>query len=165
MGEDTQGRIDGADDDSEEWPLRGMSRDPRDYPPSPVPSDQRPWPGELPFTAFGHLGVDMLDLRVFDQDVWWVDRIDTSHRLEAMGADYVENVVAFLLQHREMYFADTQRRWFIQTLGDQLLYDDPGADVLAVAAGGPTWSDLDAETWLESTPLMRALRSRVAQRP
>lgn len=23
------------------------------YPPSPVPSDQRLWPGELPFTAFG----------------------------------------------------------------------------------------------------------------
>jgi hypothetical protein len=45
------------------------------FPPSPVPSDERLWPGELPFTAFGQVGADHLDLHVFDQDVYWVDRI------------------------------------------------------------------------------------------
>ena len=141
-----------------------MSWDPRDYPPSPVPSDQRLWPGELPFTAFGHLGKGMLDLRVLDQTCWWVNSEGIPHPISEMSENYVDNVIAFLIEHREMYFADTQRRWFIQTLGDQMLYGDPGAEVLAVAAGGPTWSDLDAETWLESTPLMRALRRRVAGR-
>jgi hypothetical protein len=61
-----------------------------------------------------------------------------------------------------MYFADTRRRWFIQTMGDQLLFGEPGGgDVLAVDAGGPTWGELSAEEWLEATPLMRALRRRV----
>ncbi|WP_157682885.1 hypothetical protein [Nocardioides scoriae] len=143
----------------------GLEVDPATgYLPSPVPSDRRLWPGERPFTAFGHLGVDMLDLRVFDQDVWWVSRVGEPHRLGAMSEEYVENVIAFLVECAETYFVETQRRWFIQTMGDQLLFGEPGADVLAVAAGAPVWSDLDAITWLESTPLMRALRSRLAGR-
>jgi hypothetical protein len=44
------------------------------FPSSPVPSDARLWPTGLPFTAFGQFGDDRLDLRVFDQDVYWVDR-------------------------------------------------------------------------------------------
>lgn len=74
----------------------------------------------------------------------------------------MSNVIAFLVELREQYFVDTQRRWFIQSLGDQLLFGEPGCDVIAVAAGGPTWGEMSAETWLEATPLMRALRRRVA---
>lgn len=150
------------EDDAGEGLLDSLA--PPTYLPSPVPSDERLWPHELPFTAFGHLGVDMLDLRVFDQDRWWVSRVGKAEQIVEMSEAYIDNVVAFLIEHREMYFSDTQRRWFIQTLGDQLLYDEPGADLLTLAAGGPNWSDLDAETWLESTPLMRALRRRVAER-
>lgn len=65
--------------------------------PSPVPSDARLWPFELPFTAFGHLGEGMLDLRVFDQDVYWVDRVGTPHLVSEMSRDYIENVVTFLV--------------------------------------------------------------------
>ncbi|WP_416957833.1 hypothetical protein ACNKF0_09555 [Nocardioides sp. T5] len=132
------------------------------FPPSPVPSDARLWPGELPFTAFGHLGPDRLDLRVFDQDLAWIDRTGRPHLLAEMSEEYVSNVIAFLVELREQYFVDTQRRWFIQSLGDQLLFGEPGCDVIAVAAGGPTWGEMSAETWLEATPLMRALRRRVA---
>lgn len=128
------------------------------YPPSPVPSDARLWPFELPFTAFGHFGEDMLDLRVFDQDTYWVDRLGAPHLLAEMSRDYLQNVITFLVDLREQYFADTQRRMFIQSLGDQLLFDEPAADVLAAAVGGPSWSELTAQTWLEATPLMRALR-------
>lgn len=134
-----------------------------EYPPSPVPSDARLWPGDLPFTAFGQFGPNHLDLRVFDQATTWVDRLGRPHQIvDGMSDTYVRNVIGFLEEHRDMYFAGTQRRWFIQTLGDQLLYDEPGGDVLAVAVGGPTWGELTAETWLESTPLMRALRRRAA---
>jgi len=132
------------------------------YPPSPVPSDARLWPTELPFTAFGQLGDDRLDLRVFDQDIYWVDRTGQAHLIADMSETYIANVVAFLVEFREGYFADTQRRWFIQTMGDQLLFGDPGGDGLAVEAGGPTWGELGAEEWLEATPLMRALRRRCA---
>ena len=132
------------------------------YPPSPVPSDARLWPCELPFTAFGHLGDDKLDLRVFDQDVYWVDRLGVGHRLEVMSREYVQNVVTFLVDIREQYFRATQRPWFIQILGDQFLYGEPGADVLGLGLGGPSWGDLTAEEWLESTPLMRSLRRRLS---
>jgi len=133
------------------------------YPPSPVPSDSRLWPFERPFTAFGQFGDDMLDLRVFDQDVYWVDRHGAPHLLNEMSTDYIENVIDFLMGLRDQYFADTQRRWFIQTLGDQLLFDEPGGETLAAALGRPSAGALTAEDWLESTPLMRALRRR--QRP
>lgn len=115
------------------------------YPPSPVPSDSRLWPFELPFTAFGQLGDDALDLRVFDQDVYWVDRHGNPHLLNEMSADYIRNVIDFLTGLWGQYFADTQRRWFIQTLGDRLLFDEPGGDALAVALGGPPWGALSAE--------------------
>jgi len=129
-----------------------------DYPPSPVPSDRRLWPFELPFTAFGHLGQDMLDLRVFDQDLYWVDRTGTPHPIAEMSREYIGNVINWLCEYREGYFAGTVRRWFIQTVGDQLLFGDPPGEVLAAELGGPAWGELTAEEWLESTPLMRTLR-------
>lgn len=132
------------------------------YPPSPVPSDRRLWPTELPFTAFGQFGVDQFDLRVFDQDIYWVDRTGAPHLLAEMDNEYVANVITFLTELQDTYFQSTQRRWFIQTAGDQLLYGDPGGDVLVAAAGGASWGELSAEAWLEGTPLMRALRRRVA---
>jgi hypothetical protein len=134
------------------------------FPPSPVPSDRRLWPAELPFTAFGQFGLDSLDLRVFDQDIYWVDRFGAPHLLAEMSNEYVGNVIGFLGECCEAYFHSTVRRWFIQTAGDQLLFGNPGADVLAAAAGGPAWSDLSPEQWLESTPLMRALRRQLAAR-
>lgn len=134
---------------------------PSALPPSPVPSDARPWPGELPFTAFGQFGVDRLDLRVFDQDIYWVDRTGQPHLISDMTDAYIANFIAFLVEFQEQYFADTQQRWLIQTVGDRLLFGEPGGDVLAVEAGGPTWDQLAAEEWLEATPLMRTLRRRL----
>ena len=131
------------------------------YQPSPVPSDARLWPLELPFTAFGQFGEDALDLRVFDQDVFWVDRLGAPHLLKDMSQEYISNVIAFLTDLRDQYFADTQRRSFLQSAGDQILFDEPAGEVLAHALGAPTWEMLSAEEWLESTPLMRSLRRRL----
>jgi hypothetical protein len=59
--------------------------------PSPVPSDEgNPWPERAPFTAFGQRGEDQLDLRVFEQCVWWVDRHGVPHALETMSEQYIE---------------------------------------------------------------------------
>lgn len=125
--------------------------------PSPVPADAHPWPGELPFTAFGQFGADAFDLRVFDQDVYWVDRLGQPHRLEAMDDAYRRNVIDFLVVRTERFFGDTCLRTVIQTAGDALL-GRTSAELLVVAAGGPATPDLDPSDWLESTPLMRRLR-------
>lgn len=101
-----------------------------------------------------------MDARVFDQEVWWVDRRGHPHELAQMSEEYVTNLIAFLTQIREDCFVAAQRCARIQAIGDLYLFGDPGGDALAVAIGGPTWDDLTAETWLEGTPLMRALRRR-----
>lgn len=80
--------------------------DPAAYPPSPVSSDARLCPGELPFTAFGQFGVDSLDLRVLDQDTYWIDRHGRAQLLREMSAEFLENVIAFLSELRDQYFAE-----------------------------------------------------------
>jgi hypothetical protein len=129
------------------------------YPPSPVPADRDLWPGELPFTAFGQFGEDHLDLRVFDQDIYWVDRLGTPHLLGDIDEVYVHNIINFLLANVAYFYLSTRRRVALQVAGDQLL-GRPSGDVLALEVGGPALQDLSPQEWLEATPLMRALRAR-----
>jgi hypothetical protein len=123
------------------------------YPESPVPSDRALWPGELPFTAFGQFGGGELDLRVFDQHAWWVDRQGTAHLLEEMATDYIAAVIAFLLEHRHNFHLGVQMRWAIQAAGDAML----GRPVIPEPA--PRARDVDARQWLEGTRLMLRLRA------
>lgn len=128
----------------------------REFPPSPVPGD-RPellWPGELPFTAFGQWGPDRLDLRVFDQDVYWVDRFGTPHRLDDMGVDYLANVVMHLRENRQYFFIGTLRRHVLQIDGDLELGRTPAQPVTVPRFGEPLPTP---EAWLDGTPLMRRL--------
>ena len=131
--------------------------------PSPVPADRDLWPGELPFTAWGQHGSGVLDLRVFDQDIWWVDIKEVPHRLVEMSDEYLSNVIGFLLAYAEHFHADTVMRWRLQECGDNLL-GRPSGEALARAAGVPDLAELAPEVWLESTPLMRALRRTLASR-
>lgn len=91
------------------------------FPPSRVPGDADLWPGETPFTSFGQYGIDMLDLRVFDQDVWWVDLFGSPHLIEEMSDEYVANVIAHLEAHVVAFCYDSMRRSLVQMLGDTLL--------------------------------------------
>ena len=135
-----------------------------DHPPSPVPADRDLWPGELPFTHWGQHEHGTLDLRVFEQSVWWIDTAQAPHRITEMSDAYVLNVIGFLLNHRDYYYLCTLRRSLCQMLGDSLL-GRPNADLVAEQAGAPPLSELTPSTWLESTPLMRALRARAVQNP
>lgn len=134
-----------------------MSGQPRE--PSPVPADRDLWPGELPFTAWGQHEHGTLDLRVFDQDVWWVDIAQRPHRIVEMSADYIGNVIDFLVADADYFHCATMRRELVSMAGDLLLGRVP-ADLVARAVGGPSLTALTAEEWLESTTLMRALRRR-----
>ena len=129
-------------------------------PQSPVPSDRHLWPGEQPFTAFGQFGEGRLDLRVFDQDTWWVDRSGAAHLLDDMPLDYQANVIMFLRQHAATYHAAQSLRVVTQTVGN-LILGLPQIPELDPA----TCVDVDAHTWLEGTPLMRRLRQLVDDTP
>lgn len=129
--------------------------------PSPVPGDADLWPGELPFTAWGQHERGRLDLRVFDQDVWWVDIEQRPHRLEEMSDDYIANVIKHLEIHVESYYRGTLRRSLYQIYGD-LLQGRISTEVVAEALGATPLTELTAREWLDGTPLMRALRRRHA---
>jgi hypothetical protein len=131
------------------------------FPPSPVPADRDLWPGELPFTAFGQFGPGSLDLRVFDQDVYWVDVTGRAHRIDEMDASYLDNVIAMLDARAVEFHCSTVQREAIQSFGDVMLGRTP-ASLLINDLGIGAVADSDARTWLMSTPLMRALRARVA---
>jgi hypothetical protein len=127
-----------------------------------VPSDADLRDGEQPFTKFGQFGPDMLDMRVFDQDVWWVDRLGRPHRLEAMSQQYRRNVIAFLLKSVEQRWLDEVSREALTAITDAIL-GKVSFPVLARQAGLDLTVDLDPETWLESTPLVRRLRQLTAK--
>jgi hypothetical protein len=124
-----------------------------EYPESPVPSDRALWPGELPFTAFGQFGRGELDLRVFDQDIWWIDRDGAAHRIAEISSDYVEAVVMFLREHQHYFHLGVQMRWAIQAAGDAMLVRP------VIPEPAPRARDVDASSWLEGTRLMLRLRA------
>lgn len=129
-----------------------------EYPPSPVPSDADLEPGELPFTAFGQWGPGMMDNRVFDQDVWWVNIEGTPFRLTNMSPEYRANVIAFLQEHADYFHAHAILREVADTIHD-IERNRVGGALLGAALGVPSTADLSSQGWLESTPLMRRLRA------
>jgi hypothetical protein len=129
--------------------------------PSPCPDDDDLWEGlEQPFTMFGQFGIDMLDQRVFSQDVWWVDRLGRPHRLEAMSQEYRRNVLSFLLESAQQRWLDEVIRESLTALSDAIRGEVSFA-VMAHQAGAPRVADLDPIVWLESTPLIRRLRQLI----
>lgn len=121
------------------------------FPPSPVPGDRDLWPGETPFTDWGQFGIDGLDLRVFDQDDWWVNRLGQPHLLVEMSKEYIGNVITHLEENASFFYYGTMRRNFIQMLGDAC-YGHVNAEMVAQSLGASTLSDAPPVGWLESTP-------------
>lgn len=134
-----------------------------EFEPSPVPSDADLPPGELPFTAWGQYEPGMLDLRVFEQDTWWVDREGCPHRLTQMSDDYLHNVIDFLGASVDAFHLAALSRTVVEMLRETLT-GVPGVETLACAAGAPTLGDVTPAAWLEGTPLMRSLRRELARR-
>jgi hypothetical protein len=69
-------------------------------PESPVPCDKYTT-DDLPFTAFGQYGEGQMDLRVFDQDIYWVNIHGEPFYLNKISPEYVSNLINFLMQHAE----------------------------------------------------------------
>lgn len=130
------------------------------FPPSPVPADRDLWPDELPFTAFGQFGPDALDLRVFDQGVYWVDRLGRAHHIDTMSVAYLTAVTTMLSERATEFHQASLLREAAQSLGDAFL-GRVSAGVLVDDLGIGSLASVDARDWLESTPLMRRLRRDV----
>jgi hypothetical protein len=74
-------------------------------PNSPVPSDAYYLDDySMPFTAFGQYGEGNLDVRVFDQDIYWVNIEGEPFYISEMSPEYISNVITFLLESLEAYY-------------------------------------------------------------
>jgi hypothetical protein len=118
--------------------------------PSPVPSDEFLLPGEKPFTDFGQWGIDRMDLRVFDQDLFWVDRFGVPHVLTEMSQEYRLNVLTFLENNVQSFYTAYFLRAVTQVVSDLAFKTNasllPGLDPEVLA-------NLTPLEWLKSTPL------------
>lgn len=128
------------------------------YLPSPVPSDSDLRDGDLPFTAFGQFGPGQLDIRVFDQDTYWVDVWGDPHRLDEMTDEYRRNVLAHCARNADHFHAAYAVKEAIEAV-DDALNARTGAVAMTLDLGMPLVSELDPHAWLDSTPLIRRLRA------
>lgn len=131
------------------------------YPSSPVPADRWLFGGELPFTAFGQHGKDALDLRVFEQDVWWVDRYGQEHLLTEMDTDYLRAVKFHMLRYSKNHHEGAKRRYSIElaliesTMTKNSLVDYEGYRTHVLTKRDPRL--VESFEWLEGTPLYKRI--------
>lgn len=83
------------------------------YAASPVPADKFLWADEKPFTSFNKTE-GQLDLRVFEQDVWWVDIHGQEHLLNEMSREYLQNVLTHLFTHVDYFYTGSCLRMKIE---------------------------------------------------
>lgn len=132
-------------------------------PASPVPADEFLADDEKPFTEFGQYGEGRIDLRVFDQDVWWVDTHGTPHLLEEMEDGYLSNVEEFLLLNAEDFHMGCSLRYAIEQLSMVLPMGvkDGFGDYLKHRINPVSFP---AEEWLRMTPLFMQIQTLLSDR-
>lgn len=100
--------------------------------------------GELPpFELFEAFPPGAIDLRIFDQEVWWVDLLRTPYRIyipRSFTNEHLVAVIEYLTEHSAEFHAAHQATFPARTL-----LEDP-------------------HLWLEATVLMRALREIASMR-
>lgn len=114
-----------------------------------------------PFKQFGQFGPGQMDIRVFDQDTFWVDKNGVAHAVGEMSHEYLCNVVRFLEDGCSYFHLCSSAREVGESLVSALSDETPWL-VLARELGVPSVVETDARAWLESTPLMRKLRQSVS---
>lgn len=128
---------------------------------SPVPADAFLDASEVPFTRFGWRGYGALDIRVFEQDEFWVNIHGEAVRLEEMDSEYVANVIALLEESAPRHYRSAVHRW-LEKADEVPVWALPapvGADLDWYGGEGYELGVVFAYRWLDDTPLMRRLRA------
>ena len=105
-----------------------------------------------------HVEPGRLDRRVLDQCRFWVTRQGAVLELSAMSFSHLR-AVAELLRGKAMWL----HMLAIADLLAGAVADAGMGEVLAVELGGASIADLEAEEWLATTPLMRAIERELLQ--
>lgn len=84
----------------------------------------------------------------FRQDEHWIDAAGRKHQLDDMPKDYLANVLSYSIDRAEYLYALDKGQEPVLGFG----VDDAGFGYFA-----------EAYDWLEATPLIRAIKLRLAQ--
>jgi len=110
----------------------------------------------LPFTAFGQFGEGGFDIRVLEQDEWWVNIHGEPFLLTEMSHEYLNNVKIMLHREAIMY-----HMLYVQQTMDSIIADYTAGklngDVLNYELTGTTVADMPHDEWINSMPLMRRI--------
>ena len=129
------------------------------FPVSPVPSDSDSYYNELPFTAFGQVRKGNLDLRVFEQDIYWVNINGEPFELTEMSQDYLRNVKIHLYADVDSFhlgFIHMKRADNALDTMRGRINDEELAMLLGVGV-----DSLAPAEWLALTPLIQKINSLV----
>jgi hypothetical protein len=96
---------------------------------------------------------------VFRQHQVWVDFHGSEHEIESMTRLYVRNVIAFCRERAEKIRVLVYIDWVARAL--ELALNGAGVEGARAALEAEPEIEGDPEEWLESTPLMLALRRRL----
>lgn len=128
------------------------------YPESPVPSDAHLAEDELPFTAFGQFGPDSMDLRVFEQGIYWVNAQGDPFLLEEMSREYLLNVMNHLFNEADFMYVSMLKKYAVELMlaanNSETGKLPPNHHAVAAAM---SIQDKKPVEWLNSTPLVRKL--------
>jgi hypothetical protein len=83
---------------------------------NPVEADKYLSVGETPFTDFGKNEYGVLDIRVFMQNVYWVNISGKPFFVSDMEDDYLNNVLVLLFENAESYYSSMARWYMIELL-------------------------------------------------
>ena len=118
------------------------------------------WSCAFPVTVSAEFSCRTLRAPVFDQGELWVDHDGKSQRVADLRIDDLCRLIGFLTDNAERYYLRALQRRSLTILGEAAL-GRPGAELLAASLGDRP-DALTPREWLESTKLMRSLRTQVA---
>lgn len=99
-----------------------------------------------------------IDLRIFDQDTYWVNRHTEIFQLQDMTSEYRAAVLTMLTERAIMFHLHTMAN-AVFDMFDAHNEDTTTGDMMTFSLTGESIADASPAQWIESTPLVRKLRS------
>jgi len=131
-----------------------------------VPTDMFLIGTDRPFTDFGQFGEGQLDIRVFEQNIWWVDIKGKPFFIQDMSLKYVKNVIRHIIKHVDVFYQGAVNRYelLLACVAEvELIYPNVEEYLFLLQQFHNPKGKLPS-VWLLNTPLMIALTDHYANK-
>ena len=110
-----------------------------------------------PFTNFNQFGQGRMDLRVFDQNTWWVSIEGKGTLLEELNSEQLTEILNFLFNKAEYFHEVYTTNQLILMVSAHLEGSAPDGIIEIKLMGVDELSMMTPHQWLASTALMRKI--------